>query len=388
MVMPELPTKTGSQYDLIISGAGPAGCMAALALRESGLKVCLIDKATFPRDKVCGDAIPGRAVKALFSLHPEFEARFNVFKPKLSTRKTALHYKNRDISFDWVGAAYTSARIDFDNFLFELTQEFAKTEIHTDCHITSVQKENEGFSLATKHGQTFTCKMLIGADGAHSVIAKQLATRTIDRLNHVGSVRAYYANIQGLDPNTTEVFFDKRYLPSYMWVFPLPGNTANVGFGMLSDTIVKRKVNLKKVFYEFIEETPLLKHRLANATQTSALEGFGLPLGATDVTISGTRYLLTGDAASLIDPISGDGIGNAMLSGKLAAEQAIRCFESNDFSAEFIKEYDRLLFSRIGSELKTHYYARRILAGAPMLLDAVFRAAGNPLLKKLIQKGL
>ncbi len=381
-----LPAHT--HYDVIISGAGPAGSTCALALKESGLRVALLDRATFPRDKVCGDAIPGRAVKTLYKINPKYETAFKAFAPKLATRKTTLFYKGRNIAFNWVGEAYTSARLDFDNFLFSLATDNSRADIYIDTEIKTVMREGDGFGLVTRDGRTFTCKMLVGADGAHSAVARQLAGRVMDRHNHVGSVRAYYANISGLDPNTTEVYFDKEFLPSYLWVFPLPGNTANVGFGMLSSEIAKRKADLKKLFYQFLERSPELQQRLGNAKQTSPLEGFGLPLGATDVTISGAGFILTGDAASLIDPISGDGIGNAMLSGKLAAEQVIQCFAANDFSAPFIKSYDRALMGAIGSELRTHYYARRLLAGAPFLLDTIFLAARSPLLKSVIKRGL
>jgi len=379
---------TPPYYDVIISGAGPAGATCALALKGAGLKVALIDKATFPRDKVCGDAIPGRAVKTLYKIAPEYEAAFKTFRPKLATRKTSLFYKGRNISFNWVGEAYTSTRLEFDNFLFTLAADNSGADIYQDKEIKTITKCDDGYSLTTKDGATFNCRMLIGADGSHSVVARQLASRTIDRNNHVGSVRAYYSGITGLNPNTTEVYFLKHFLPSYLWVFPLPGNTANVGFGMLSSEIARRKLDLKKLFYEFIEQSPELRLRLGNAQQTSPLAGFGLPLGATDVTISGDSFILTGDAASLIDPISGDGIGNAMLSGRLAAEQVVNCFGNNNFSAPFIKTYNTKLFTAIGRELKTHYHARRILAAAPILLDTIFLAAQNPLLKKVIQKGL
>jgi menaquinone-9 beta-reductase len=375
-------------YDVVISGAGPAGATCALALRNSGLKVALIDKATFPRDKICGDAIPGRAVKNLRLLDPAYEDAFRSFAPKSITKSTAIYYKGRDLSFNWVGEAYTSRRLDFDNFLFTLVSDHNVADIYTNSTIKSVSRTGEGYAVTTADNRTFSCRMLIGADGAHSVVARQLANRQMDRNNHVGSVRAYYSGITGLDPNTTEVYFDKKYLPSYLWVFPLPGNTANVGFGMLSSVIAARKVNLKKLFYEFIDQSPQLRHRLGNAVQTSPLEGFGLPLGATDVTISGDHFLLVGDAASLIDPISGDGIGNAMLSGRLAALQTTKCFQSNNFSASFIAAYNKALFAAIGSELKTHYYARRILAAAPFLLDAAFLASRSNMLKRLMQKGL
>ena len=78
----------------------------------------------------------------------------------------------------------------------------------------------------------------------------------------MGLLRANYSNVADLDETVTEIYFDKRFLPSYLWVFPLPGNKANVGFGMLSGEIAKRKVNLKKTFYEFIERYPQTEKKI------------------------------------------------------------------------------------------------------------------------------
>ena len=329
------------EYDVVIIGAGPAGCACALTLRNSGLNVALIDKAEFPRDKVCGDAIPGRAIKVLGNINPAFEDAFKKFHNKCETKKTTLFYKNRTVTFNWVRPAYTCARTEFDNFLFSLVREHTNTTVFTNTLPCDFIKNDTGFSVNIKNSSAvFNTRILIGADGAQSLVAKQLANKSLDRNHHIGAVRAYYCNVSCVN-DTTEIYFDKRFLPSYLWVFPLPDNTANVGFGMLSNEIAKRNVNIKKVFYEFIERTPELKLKFKDACREGGLEGFGLPLGSKPGVLSGDNFLITGEAASLIDPISGDGIGNAMLSGKLAAEQIIRCFTAKDFTQPFMKQYDR-----------------------------------------------
>jgi len=303
-----------------------------------------------------------------------------------SLLKNAAH---QTLYFNWVDEAYTCARIDFDNFLFSLVKENTATEIFTDSNINEIIAEEHSISLVEKNnGIICSAPLIIGADGAQSVLAKQLTGRTPDRKHQAGSVRAYYANISDTKENITEVYFDKKFLPSYLWVFPLPGNIANVGFGMLSSEIAKRKINIKETFQDFITQTPQLAEKFKDARPVGELEGFGLPLGSRKVTVSGNGFMLTGDAASLIDPISGDGIGNAMLSGKLAAEQAIRSCKKNNFTASFIRQYDEALSSALGNELKCHFRMQQAISKMPFLLDTLFWASKNKRLKKLIQKNL
>lgn len=374
-------------YDVIIAGAGPAGCTCALALRGSGLRVAIIDKASFPRDKVCGDAIPGRATKTLRRLSPAYAAAFDAFPEKYETASTQLNYQDKSMVFDWKLKAYTCTRMEFDDFLFDLVRKETDTHIYCNTAVGKLSVDDKSVSFYDeKQNIQFSGQAIVGADGAHSAVARQLGRIPMSRKHYVGSVRAYYSGIADTEATKTELFFHKGFLPSYLWVFPLPNNMANVGFGMLSSEIVKRKVDLKKAFYEFIEQTPRLHERMKDAKQESPLEGFGLPLGARRLPISGNRFLLTGDAASLIDPISGDGIGNAMMSGEMAAQQLLNCFEKGDFGAAFTKQYDDRLYKAIGGELKMRFRVQQIVAKMPFLINGAFSAGQNEVLKKMMKQ--
>ncbi|MCP3929428.1 MAG: geranylgeranyl reductase family protein [Bacteroidetes bacterium] len=375
-------------YDVVIAGAGPAGCTCALALKDTGLKVALIDKAVFPRDKICGDAISGRAISTLKSLNPEYANAFRTFPKNLSTRRTALFFeKYRSVELYWKIEAYTCSRWNFDNYLLDLVKEHTLTEILEGRAIKKVTKRETDVLLELEGDKSpITAKMIIGCDGAHSVVAKQLTATKMDRAHYGGAVRAYYRNVRLLEDDRTEVYVLKEHLPGYFWVFPIADNLANVGFGILSSYISKEKINLKTVFYEFLKKSPVLAEKFAESEQISKLQGFGLPFASRRVKIAGDRFVLTGDAASLIDPISGDGIGNAMLSASFAAQQVKRCFEADDFSETQTHQYATQLYGRLGKEFKRKASLQKLVTQHPILLDVGAIISRNSLLRKWIQR--
>lgn len=374
------------QYDLIIIGAGPAGCAAALALRDAGLRIAVIDKHSFPRDKVCGDAIPGRAIKYLREIDAQFADRLSAFTEKLSTRRTVCYYNNKMLDFSWSLEAYTATREHFDNFFFSGIKDRQGIDTLEGVVVQDIERTVGGYTVITKGGsRVYTCTMLIGADGINGVTARKLASREIDRKHHVAGVRAYYSGVSGMEDTCTEVYFDRKYLPGYFWVFPVKGGIVNAGMGILSDDVIKRKINVKEAFYDFISRSDVLKEKFRDAQLLGTLQGCGLPMGSRWVTMSGDHFLLAGDAASLIDPVSGDGIGNAVLSGKLAAEQVMRCFAAGDFSAAFMKRYEQELYEKAGADMKRKTRVLKTLARMPFLFNTVFTIGRHRIVKKFMK---
>jgi len=379
---------TTHTFDVIIVGAGPAGTACALALKNSGLRVAMLDKAKFPRDKVCGDAIPGRAVRVLRDISPQLMQEFHDFKAKCFTARTEFFVNtHKSIEVKWISEAYTCARLDFDNRLFEMVGEHTDTTIFEEIKPTDVIRHENGIEvICAKQKMTFRAPIVIGCDGAHSIVQKKLTDFKVDLQHYGGAVRAYYENVQDLEMDKTEVYATTQYLPGYFWVFPLPENRANVGFGMLSKHISQKRLNLKSIFFDFIETHPVLRRKFADSNLLGKVQGFGLPFGSQKVQVSGDRFLLTGDAASLIDPASGDGIGNAMWSAKLAAEQTIACFEANRFDAAFVQTYEQQLYAKLWSELRRRAWAQRIATQWPWLLDVGIVACQNRLVKRLLHR--
>ena len=168
----------------------------------------------------------------------------------------------------------------------------------------------------------------------------------------MAALRIYYKNVKGLDNNSTEFYVNKKYSSCYFWIFPVADGVANVGLGMLSSNISANNFKLRKMLDEWISESTVLQERLAGAERVDKVRGFGLPLGTRRVQMVGDHFMLIGDAASLIDPMSGHGIDSAMLSGQLAGEQIIKSFTKNNFSKEFLETYPDEVFKVLGKSFK------------------------------------
>ncbi|GAA3946254.1 geranylgeranyl reductase family protein [Hymenobacter algoricola] len=383
-----MPHSAPLSYDVILIGAGPAGAACALALRHSGLRVALLDKARFPRDKVCGDAIPGPALKALRKLSETFYEELRALQPRADTQTSRLVAPDGgEARVQWQLPTFSSPRQHFDHHLLNLVrrhtstvilENYAVRDVHTDAHHATV--------LPADGSAPLTAALVIGCDGANSVAARKLLPRPVDRNYNCAAVRAYYRGIQGTDEQTTEFFFLKEYLAGYLWIFPVGDGTCNVGFGMVSDQIAAGQVNLRDTMLELLGRHPELAPRFARAEQLTPVVGFGLPLGGTPRPISGPRFLLCGDAASLIDPLQGHGIDTAIESGILAAAQVQRCFAKQEFGAAFVQQYDREVEENIGRKLTRSYRLMRFFADKPWVVNAGFRVARQPLVKKWLLK--
>jgi len=374
-------------YDVVICGAGPAGATCALALGRSGLKVALIDKEDFPRDKICGDAVAAYVPKVLATIDPSYALAMERLseKEKVSClRIVAPNEKILDLHFPEQGCI--SMRMHFDQFLLGLCRELSNVKIILKTPVEDIVEHQEGITIQTADNRIET-KLVIGCDGAHSIVKKKLTSDKMDLAHHSSAVRAYYKNVQGIPASTFELHFMKNILPGYFWIFPLPNGFSNVGLGLLSKTISDRKINLRGEMKQIIENVPYLKERFAASELQGDIKGFGLPLGSRKVTISGKHFMLCGDAASLIDPVTGEGIGQAMISGRYAGWQAIKCFKENNFSGTFMKNYDKAVYDKLWKDHRKRYRVQQLIGKGPWVINqAVNLASGNGLLRKAIKK--
>lgn len=370
-----------NQFDVIIVGAGPAGCTLALALQNSNLRVALLEKSVFPRDKICGDAIPFEAYKTLKQIDEKYYRQLYEISPKSMIRYNRLiTAKNKDFTVEWTTKAFNCKRVVFDNQLFEWVKKDTNTTIFEKTVFKSAVYENGIWTIKTKN-TIFKSKLLVGAGGANCPIARQIANIELDRKYHSGAVRAYYKDIQGLNDDMNEIYFIEEYPDSYFWIFPVDNNIYNVGFGLLSQTIADKQLNLRKLFQQVIENSPNLKERFQKATRLNSVKGFGIPLGGTrTIPISGKGFLLIGDAAGLVEPVGGHGIGTGIWSGKIAADFIQKAFQTNSFNKDFMYQYDTEINQNIGKRLANQAKLQRIVLRFPWLVEL----ATKPFMKKVI----
>lgn len=289
--------------DVVILGGGPAGSAAAAAAAKAGLDVLLIDKARFPRDKLCGGLFTGRACgeyDRIFGRTPDpdlFEER----------RAISFHMGARALGrMEDVPPMYLTMRHSLDAHLLSLAAE-AGAELRTGCRVVALDLAAQ--SLVLEDGTTLTYRVLIGADGVNSTVARRIFGRSFDP-DRIG-----FALEKEMPPQTDADVLRTVRVDfgvadwGYGWSFPKRGSTT-VGVGGL------HRLN------------PDMKARLhAYATvlaqgEADGMKGHFLPFGDHRHRPGRGNVLLAGDAAGFVDPITGEGIGHALLSGRLAAEAA------------------------------------------------------------------
>lgn len=379
-----------------IIGCGPAGAAAALQLNQEGIDCVVVDKAVFPRDKVCGDGLSGKVPTALKRIDPQLAERLKSFECKVDSLGVSFIAPNRerlDVGFvNNVGEkvidtpiGYVCKRINFDNFLVEEVKKCPHVQLFQNKNITAYQLNPDGYTVTDSDGFDIKAEMLIIANGAHAPFSKEVAGIEMEPEHFCAGIRAYYKNVSGNHPdNFIELHFLKDLLPGYFWIFPLPNGEANVGLGILSKEARRKKMNLKKELLRIVETDPVLKERFKNAALIGSIDGYGLPLGSKTRKLSGERFLLTGDAGSLIDPFTGEGIGNALYSGRAAAKVAAKAIANNDFSAAGLLWYDKEIERILGQELKLSTRIQKLVR-FPYLFNLLLNiSARNKKVKELM----
>ena len=366
-------------YDLIVVGGGPGGATAAGLAASAGLKVLMVDRAVFPRDKICGDAISGKSIDVLKKLgvrdriieRPSIESGGILFSGPAGDEV--------EIPFGTEGTmrGFVCAREHFDHMLAERAVELG-AELLEGVAVEGLLREGGGVAgVRLKTGsREARAPIVIGADGAYSNIARDLGMTQLDEDHYYAGVRSYYEGLGGFRGlNYIELHFLDEVIPGYFWIFPMTGGRANVGLGTLSRRIKHEGMHLKALLDDIVGSGRFAE-RFKDARRVGKVVGWGMPLGSSPRKMAGKGWMLVGDAASLIDPFTGEGIGNAMVSGMRAADWAVRAHAAADFSEGFLQGYERSVHDTLGAELRLSHKLQK-LENWRWLLNTVIRKAGR-----------
>lgn len=330
------------RWDLVVVGAGPAGSAAALAaLRtDPDARVLLLDAAEFPRDKVCGDGVAPHALDVLGDLGVDIGALTAGTAPILGLRLTSPRGVTAARRF--ARPASVVPRALFDARLVAAARA-AGAELRRH-RVRSLTAAADGVEIDGE----FHARAVIGADGAESVVRRQCGARSATPGTTAIALRGYTSADSWPGPEQRLVMATAHW-PAYAWVFPVGDGTANVGYGELIRTGPPTRAHLTERLHALLPDCPPL-----------ALRGHRLPLSPGRPDAGRGRVLLVGDAASLINPLTGEGIYYAVLSGALAGAAAM----TPDPADQYRRSSRRLL----GRHLR-HTDALARLTRTPALVD-------------------
>lgn len=339
------------EFDIIISGAGPAGSNCAMHLASSGLKITIIDKAAFPRHKICGGGLSDRAVNALKRAPDKLWDDFQKFGNKLPVSKIKLTSPDAvSISLNCpANYGYTVMRSEFDSFLLK--------KALTHKNITFLEGEKSlsysynNNNIAVKTNKTIlSAKILVVADGINSLLARQSNCIKFNLKKSVVCVQTLCSPAKGNYQTETELYYPERCLPYYFWFFPLANGNINIGCGISSQVLRQEKKTAAAIFYDLLHHDNYIRQKIKPDNILLKPATALLPVQLLQKYFSTERLLIAGTAALLVDPLTGEGIGNAMLSGELAAQQILQAFKINDFSATHLKNYDKKIKAKLKME--------------------------------------
>ena len=371
-------------YDVLIIGAGPSGSNAAISYKNLNpdLKVGLIDKSIFPRDKSCGDAIgPGviSALKRFNNQHildnePQVVSTTLYGPENIGIQNYIPEVKNKEDSI-----VYVIPRIDLDNRILNLAKDL-DVDVFEGYSFVSFEKDLDNkLVVEIKNGDNITklgAKILVGADGANSRVRKQLNVNTNSDWHKAIAIRAYIDS-----PNYLEIFKERTLMfeinvsaeKGYAWAFPSKGNLLNIGIGVPLNIFKKEKLDINVLLQDFITQ---LTNRGVVVENIRDEKSYLLPFASSRPKFKNDiNVALIGDASSMINPMSGEGIFYGMEAGYLLAKNTYNLIDSPDLT-KGIADYEKAFSKRF----RKHYLScalARLLLQSPFMTKRLLKVASN-----------
>ena len=372
-----------NERDVIVVGAGPAGSTTAVYLTQQGYDVLLLDRHQFPRDKTCGDAVPAGAIDTLTHLGLGDKIQKAVERGELYPLESMLLVSPNGYKMEAMfrksqtgSDSYVAPRIYFDALIqehaVESGAEFRQAQVVgpllENGRVVGVKVKDNG------RAQDLRAKVVIGADGVTSVIARALRPKENQHVNGHRAV-ALRAYIEGLEefPKQVEFYLYNQILPGYAWIFPIGQNRANIGLGMRLDHFRAKKQSLEEMLDIFLA-MPTIKKRLQPGWKLRDVATWQLNFGSQKhLQHVYDGAILVGDAAGFINPLTGGGIHNAIISAKLSARTVHEALQRDDISRSGMQIYEQRVHEAMWSSMKRSYRIQRSLMRFPRLIDILIK---------------
>jgi len=342
------------KYDVVVVGAGPAGATAAKVLAEQGIHVLLLDKETFPRDKPCGGGLPARILKRYPYL--EKHGLIDSYSSNVCIHSSSLRYEIDARKNEPILAMVLRNR--FDAGLVSLAQQSGATFLGGKAAVR-IDTSTDHARVTLDDGTTVDTSYILGADGMWSTLAKQLGEPHTNQFSGMCVVEEYPIAQETMDQlfgkeRCVHIHFNIFEMAGYGWVFPKKEHV-NIGLCELRHALpsLQEKKNLKTLYAQYLsilKETKLIPQAL----QSQNLKGGVFPMHPLARTY-GTRTVLCGDAAGLTNPLTGEGIYYAMISGEIASKVLVDTLVNGEVHEQALSRYQKEWMKDFGHDHRCYF---------------------------------
>ncbi len=369
------------QFDVAVIGAGPAGSAAAYFLASGGLRVVILDKSDFPRDKTCGDGLTLRALSVLRAMEVLEQVEKQAFPCfGVTIRNSDQHLFRLNFSHPDKSPQYLLIlpRLTLDEILLQHAVK-AGAEFFPHAKVVNILDEKgSDLVLDIENKPPLNSKFAVLATGAN--IALLHKTGLLKKMPPINlAARAYFDNVEDLD-DTITLFFDGVQRPGYGWVFPTSPNSANIGCGAFFDSHKPQTTHLKNL----VESNPYIRRILRNAHQVGSIKGYILRTDFSTSLSGQGRIIVTGEAVGLVNPITGEGIDYALESAQLTARAILSELNNGLDPTRIQKNYRIALRKKFQNLFFFSRLVQRIYLRDGILDRALIRVEQKPHLQKLV----
>jgi geranylgeranyl reductase family protein len=383
--------------DVIVVGAGPGGATTAYHLARHGVHVLLLEKAEFPREKVCGDGLTPRAVKQLIAMGVKIDGDGWVRNKGLRVIGGGIR-----LELDWPDLAsfpnygLTRTRLDFDQILATAAVT-AGAHLRTGTTVTGPVRDQTGrvVGVEAQVGQetvTYRAPLVVAADGVSARLPLALGLAKRDDRPIGVAVRRYYRSPRHQD-DYLESWLELRgrdsdhLLPGYGWIFGMGDGRVNVGLGVLNSSVGFGKTNYRDMLTEWMSATPA-EWEMNESTADGPIMGAALPMGFNRVPHYTRGMLLVGDAGGMVNPFNGEGIAYAMESGALAAEIVVQALAVTDPARRerILRFYPTELKARYGGYYRLGGWFVKLIGRPEVMRLATRHGMPHPMLMRFVLK--